>query len=465
MPNETGLTEAAMPQPVAVVAALLLATIISFAVAALHASTASASVAANGLTLDEAVELALERNETLLIARADEERARGAVKEAWSAALPSVKLQGTYQGNLKLPVFFAPDEFGGGKLKMGEDIEVAGQIRVDQVLYAFGRVGNAVKFANIYQKMAGEGVAMARGEVVYLAKESYFRVLLAADAMEIALRSLTQAESRRDQVEKKFDEGVESRFNLLRARVEVKNREPQLIAAESNLVLAIQDLKRILGLDDEDDPVLIDGLAFTPNEIGIDTAVEEALANRPALRALELNIRGSERLLSIEKANVLPVLSAYGQVALQGQSDKSAPFAPFDSDHRAVSSSVGIALQLPLFDGFKTKGRVQQARAGYRKAEYELQQARKGVRLELIKAVRELTSLTREYEAQVATVDLAEETYRIAETRFDNGLSTLLELNDAETALTFARTNRSETLYRYNVALAGLERALGRTAR
>jgi outer membrane protein len=119
---------------------------------------------------------------------------------------------------------------------------------------------------------------------------------------------------------------------------------------------------------------------------------------------------------------------------------------------------------MPLFDGFRSKGRVQQARANLHSAQYELERVRKVIRLEVTKAVQDLQSLQREYESQMATVDLAQEAYAIAETRFLNGLSTQLELTDAETALHFARTNFAETLYRYNTAIATVERALGRTA-
>ena len=84
------------------------------------------------------------------------------------------------------------------------------------------------------------------------------------------------------------------------------------------------------------------------------------------------------------------------------------------------------------------------------------------MRLEVTKAVKFLENLQRAYDAQRATVSLAEDTYAIAETRFTNGLSTQLELTDAETALEMARVNFATTLYAYDVAVAHLERVLGR---
>jgi outer membrane protein TolC len=246
--------------------------------------------------------------------------------------------------------------------------------------------------------------------------------------------------------------------------VEVKNREPGVIEAENNLALSTEDLKRVVGLDRDAEPVLTDSLEYQPIAIGEDDAIGEAAAHRPELLSLMLNVQGRKKILAIEKAGMFPMLGLYGEIDLQGQSQKDDLVGSFEAGNRAVSSSVGLVLSVPIFDGLRTHGRVTQARAALKHAEYELEQATKGTRLEVSKAVRDLASLRKEYESQVATVGLADEAYRIAEARFRSGLSTQLELTDVQMALDFARTNFAQTLYEYNVAAANLERVLGRTS-
>jgi outer membrane protein TolC len=282
--------------------------------------------------------------------------------------------------------------------------------------------------------------------------------------VDIRRQSLEQAGSHLGDVQEKHRHGTASRFSLLRAQVEVKNREPELIGAENDLALSMQDLKRVVGLDGEPDPVLTDALEYIPVHVEADEAVSEAMTWRPEILSLELNVDGRQRILDIERAGMLPTIGLYGQILMQGQAKKNNLTGPFYEDSRAISTSAGIALRIPLFDGFRTKGKVQQARASLRRAERERDQVRKAIHLEVTKAVQDLESLRQEHESQLATVALAEEAYEIAEARFRNGLSTQLELNDAETALDFARTNFAETLYRYNVAVANLERVLGRTS-
>jgi outer membrane protein TolC len=332
------------------------------------------------------------------------------------------------------------------------------------VLYAFGRVGNAVRFAGIYKDIASLGVGTARSQVIYSATEAYYRVLLLEKVADIQRQSLRQAESHLRDIDDKHAQGMVSRFDLLRAQVEVKNREPAVIEAENDLALAEEDLKRIIGLAGGGTVVLADTLTYDAIDVGEDQAVAEAMEHRPEMLSLALNVEGKKKLLAIEKAGMFPVIGLYGQLQFQGQSDADDLMGSFDKENRAISKSAGLAISIPIFDGLRTRGRVSQARAALRHAEYQLEEARKGVRLEVSKAVKDLASLKKEYESQVATVDLAEEAYRIAETRFRSGLSTQLELTDAETALAFARTNFAQTLYRYNVAVAGLERALGRTS-
>lgn len=416
------------------------------------------------LSLEEAVSLAGRNNETLLMAVEDEKRADGVVREAWAGALPSVTLAGTYQRNFDLPVFFITSDSTTTKLEIGGDLETAGQLRLDQVLYAFGRVGNAVKFAGIYKDIASLGVSNARSQVIYAATEAYYRVLLMEKIADIQRQSLRQAESHLKDIEQKHAQGTVSRFDLLRAQVEVKNREPQVIEAENDLALSVEDLERIVGLAGQGRVVLTDTLTYHPVEIGEENAIGEAMAKRPEMLSLALNVEGKRRLLAIEKAGRLPILGLYGQLQFQGQSDADDPLGSFDKENRAFSTSAGLALSIPIFDGLRTRGRISQARAALKHAEHQLEEARKGVRLEVSKAVRDLASLKKEYESQVATVGLAEEAYRIAETRFRSGLSTQLELTDAETALDLAKTNFAQTLYRYDVAVANLERAVGRTA-
>jgi len=414
------------------------------------------------LGLDEALDLALRNNESVLLAEADREKAEGAVVEARAGALPQLSLEGSYQGNFKKPAFFAPEEFGGGKLEIGSDIEVAGRLRLDQVLYAFGRVGNALDFAGIYRDIAGQGILRARAEVVYQCREAYFRVALMQRLVTIAEQSHALLQQQLDLARQRAEQGTISRFELLRAEVELKNQLPERIKAGNDLALAGEDFLRVIGLPSGTAFELVDSMSAKQVDLSEEDALSEALRSRPEIRALELGAEGAEKILSIRKAGRLPVIGLFGQLALQGESNRYHPLQSFGENHRAISSSAGLALQIPVFDGFRTRGRIRQARADLLRSRYQLRQAKRGLSLEVRRALQDLRSLAEELESTRATEDLAEEAFSIARTRYESGLSIQLELNDARMAMNLARTSGAEALYRYNVALARLDRVLGR---
>ncbi len=436
------------------------------------------------LSLQEAVRMALERNEAVLIAREAARKASAGVSEARSGVLPQISLQGVYQRNIMKPAMFLPKEFAmmmmcgqgdaGGdsagpppeipdhiKVEIGSDIEANGALRLDQVLFAFGRIGNAVKYASLYKRMAERGIALAEDQITFAVKEAYYRVLLLERLRRIREESVDQARSHLEIVRNKFEHGAASRFELKRAGVEVRNRIPELISAENALSLARRDLARLIGLDGGDSLALTDTLRYEPVHVSEEAAISAALSNRPEIQSLEARVEAQKKLVSIYKASNLPIFGLFAQLALQGQAGAEHPLDVFKEGNRATSLSAGITVSLPLFDGLKGRAKTEQARADLRQAQLELRQAAEAIKLEVSKAVRDLESVQREYEAQLAGVELAEEMYKIAVTRFENGLSTQLELTDAETALDYARTGAAEALYRYNVGKANLERVTG----
>ncbi|UCG53501.1 MAG: TolC family protein, partial [Candidatus Latescibacterota bacterium] len=153
-----------------------------------------------------------------------------------------------------------------------------------------------------------------------------------------------------------------------------------------------------------------------------------------------------------------PMLELVGNYTVQGQ--ESGKLFP-GSDRFAESMGIGLSFSFPIFDGFENRGRVAQARADHSAAKYALQKTEKAVALRLQELFDQLAAEKENLESQSATVAMAEEAYRLALVRFTNGLSTSLELEDAELALTSARLNYTEAVFKYMVARKSFEYAMG----
>ncbi|MEJ2720936.1 MAG: TolC family protein, partial [bacterium] len=237
-----------------------------------------------------------------------------------------------------------------------------------------------------------------------------------------------------------------------------KNREPDVLNADNAIRLARLNLKRLVGIDRDTPISLTDSLGYEPEEYSLETAIEEAYKMRSDMRALRLNVAMTEKIYEVQRRGNFPSLSLFGNYTIQGQS--SGEFIP-PGEQWAKMAAVGISLNFPIFDGLATQGRAAQAKADHAVARLALQRLEKVVALALQELYDQLGAEQENLESQRATVAMAEESYRLALVRFTNGLSTSLELEDAELALTVARLNYTEAVYRYMVAKKRFEYAMG----
>lgn len=185
-------------------------------------------------------------------------------------------------------------------------------------------------------------------------------------------------------------------------------------------------------------------------------AVAAALAGRSDLRTQRLVAALQEEQLAAERRSGFPSL---GLTADYGRRASTDDFP--EEDDFVDSLAAGLLFEVDLFDGWERKGRVAQAEAALDRERQRLAQLTEGVRLEVEQALLSVRAGREWVEASRGTVARAERALEIAQLRFRNGLSTQLELDDAERAVTEARTNLARALHTYATARAALLAATG----
>jgi outer membrane protein TolC len=423
------------------------------------AGGARARDAALELSVAQAVEFALRDGVEAAIAREDVRAAEAIVGVARSYALPSIDAVGTYTRNIKKPVIFF--EFEPGEIEsfeIGQDNAWLGALTLRQTLLAFGRVRsgyNSAREMAAAARLAGDDAALAIARDV---KTAYYLAVLAAAQSDIARRSLVQSEQTVAQIGGRVAQGVTPRFDMLRAEVTLANRRPLVTRAENGETIALESLKRLLGVPLDRPVVLTDTLAFAPFADDADAVVERALVARRDLAAVRRQASAAEFRLKAQAANDRPLLQLDGNFTWQGET--SDELWPGDRES-ASSAGVGLSLSWPLFDGFRNKNQTREAHAGAARATLRVRQMEEVVRLEARSSHSEVQSIAQEIAGARRTVELARDAYDIARVRYETGLSTLVEYQDAELAYIQASLYLSETLFRYNVALARLEYNIG----
>lgn len=410
------------------------------------------------LTLDECLRLALERNPSYLAVLETEPGAKSMRNAAAAQFFPSVDAQGTNILSKK------PFEILFPSLVPGEPAQ---RVKVDFTrnyqmtlsfslpLFAGGRLTAGYRQANFNLRATREAIRQARHETVLSVKKGYYGYLLARRFIEVSEEALALAEGHYKNVKNLAEVGMASKFDLLRSEVETANLKPQLLRARNALAVAELGLKTILGLD-LDQPVEIRGeLGFTPAELDIEKALEEALARRPDLAQVQLQRRMAGESLKIARGGGLPTLAVGGAYNTWADAFK------FTKGTWEDYYSVSLVLDVPLFHGLRSHAQVGQSKALVRQLEHTQKGLAELVKFEVRQAVLNYSQARETLVSQEKNVDQAREAVRIAEINYREGLATNLDVSGAQVALSQALTNHAQALFDCAVALAEFEKAVG----
>jgi outer membrane protein len=415
------------------------------------------------LTLDKAISLALQQNRDVLIADQDRASARAQIKEAWSGALPQITLSGQYLRNIKKQVLFigpdVPFNTTGSTMtfELGSDNAYTMGAQISQPLFN-RKVGVALNIAHAFMEYTQQAYQATEQNVTLNVKKSFYGVLLAQQLVEANRQGLDVVKANLENVRSLYRHGTAAEFDLLRAEVQMANTEPLFISAENNLVLAKNNLKNLLAIALDKD-IKIEG-DFTFDEIPPDTlnqVDQQALAVNPLIRQLTLQESILEKNISIEQSNYFPSLSLIGSYQWLTQ-DNTFQFRNY---LWAKTLYVGMQLTYPLFDGFKTTARVQQASVNREKIQYTRLKAEEGLRIQIQATELKMIEAKKRIQGQEKNIEQAQKAVHIAQTRYQNGVGTQLELLDTQVAMTRAQTNYAQAIYDYLVAKAEWEYAVG----
>ena len=438
--------------------------IIPLSILLLSASLCGSAQNSEAVTLEKAVQLALQNNPELRSARLEAEKADERVHEAWGNTMPSIDIAGQYGRALKKPVFFLPGIFVGRPqddiiaLEVGSTHSVTLSLTARQILFN-GAVFVGVGAASTYSNAAHELYGAKRLETVTKVRKAYSGVLLAAEAVALMRSTLKNAEENLRNVQLMTKHGIVSEYDELRATVGVENIRPVVLQTENNYTLALDGLKGVMGVPATDEIALQGSLTFEEYDAEIMNNADRSVVEvNPTLRALRLQREVGEAFVNAERSSYLPTLAAFGNYQYQLAKNTM----NFSGNDFFPSSTVGLSLSMNIFQGFQTSARVDQAKIEVLKTDAQIQSVQTALRTGVHSLVGTLRQARKRIEAQQRTVEQAEKGYQIVSRKFVTGSATQLEVNDAQNALTQANVNRIQAIYDYLVASADLDLTLGR---
>jgi len=425
---------------------------------ALVMGTMSFSQEKTVLTLEKSIEMALSQNPYHL---ATEERIDGAqsrVREAVSNFLPQFNTMGTANLSEKLFQLEFPSMIPGEpptrvEVDFTRDYQFTFDLSVP--LYAGGRLKAGLKQANYNLKSTQEAVRQSKQLTIFSTKRAFYGCLLAREFVRVAELALKDAEDLYKNVKSQYDVGLASQFDLLRSEVRVVNLKPQVIQAKNSYKTSMLNLKTLLGMDITT-PIEVQGnLVYKPVSPDPEDSVTKALQNRPEITQLMYQRKITEQTKIIARSQRLP------RLAVSGQFNFWADRLKLSGDTWQDYYSINLVLNWPLFSGFGPSARMAQADSALREIDLTMKGLRNAVEFDVNQAILKIEEANETLLSQEKNVEQAEESLRIANLNFAEGMLTVLDISAAQTALTQARVNYSLAVHDYFVAVADYDRALG----
>lgn len=410
------------------------------------------------LTLERSIDLALTQNPFHLATEKREDTAEAQLREARAGFFPSLNAQGTATLDekvfeLEFPSFDPGQPPQRVEVDFTRDYQFSMQLNIP--LFTSGRLTSGYKMADYNLKSTREGTRLSRQMTVFNAKSAFYGVLLFKDYVRVAEAALADAEKLYNFVKLQHEVGLASQFDLLRSEVRMVNLKPQVIKARNNLKIMELNLKNILGVDQEQEIELEGSLEFTPVELSLEGSLERAMQNRPELEQVRYQKAMAGENLKLARSTGLPSL------AISGQFSYWADKLNFSSNTWQDFYTVNLVLNIPIFNGLSTLARMGQAKAQMKEIEFNEKGVVDRVLFEVRQAILKVEEARETLLSQEKNVEQAEESQRIAELNYAEGLITILDIGTAQTATTQARVNYSQALFDYMVALAEVDRATG----
>ncbi|GAB6282186.1 MAG: TolC family protein [Ignavibacterium sp.] len=416
------------------------------------------------LTLEKAINLALDINANLKVANLEVQKSQAQIVEARSYLFPQLNASGQYIRNIEKPVIFLPPggPFGGSggssTLEIGYDNSYIGTLGLTMPLFS-NQVFSGLSIAKLNNEINSENLRAVKSQTISDVTKSFLSVLLTREYRDLLQKSLDNALENLNNIKSLNAQGVVADYDLLRAEVQVENLRPQVLQAEDNYQIASDALKITIGLDASVDIEVVGNLTFdstyqTPNT---DEITQQVLMSNPDLQKLEKQTQLTKESIGFEKSAIYPSLALFGNYQYQTQANDFKI-----SDYQWVSTfAMGVQLQIPIFTGFKTKSRIEQAQVTNSQVEEQRRAYNEAIQTQVKNVLFRIEQARHRVQVQTKSIEQAEKGYEIARVRYQNGIGTQLEVNDADLALRQVRANYIQAVYDFQVAIADLQQLTG----
>lgn len=410
------------------------------------------------LSRQECVSIALQDNPTIRVADLEVKRMDYSKRETLASVFPNIDFSGAYQRTIKLQTVSM--NMGGQtqQFKMGTDNNWNFGFSASMPLVN-AQLWKAIQISDTQILAAMEDARASRLDLVNNINKAYYSLLLADASRNVIKANYDIAKMNAEIYQKQFEQGTASEYDVLRSSVQVSNVEPELLQADISVKQASLMLKILMGMDHEVTVMPNITLKDMQREMyGYHLGTERDLSQNTSLRTLDIQTKMLKQSLTAKKFAWIPTLGiSYNMnwnAMSSGNALKNQQFNPY--------SNVGIALQVPIFNGLGRLNAVKQAQVQVKEMTFQRENLVNNLNMQVDLALDNLNKQVKQISSSEQGMKQAQKAYDIMQKSFEIGAATYLNLRDAEVANTSAQLSYLQAIYNYLVSTSELDTLLGK---
>jgi len=416
------------------------------------------------MTLEDAIKYALDHSIEMRLAQINIADAEEQIVERRALGIPQVSAGADYQYFLKVPASvvdisnFDPNvpegtfeklEFG---LKNNLTLDLTAQALIFDASYLTG-LRAAKAYRTYVQKDQERVVYEVKNSIV----ESYLPALILEESKKTLLKNIDNLDKLLVETKALYKEGFIEQLDVDRLELSLANLQTEVENLDRQKTLIYNVLKFQMGFPIEDAIIAVDDI-----EALFEPATDEQLTStinydrRPEVQVLEMGIQLNQLNVELNKSGYLPSLAAFGSYQQSAQGNNL-----FDNPVWVPSAVIGLQLNVPIFDGFEKRAKINRAKLDLEEARHQQTQLKRAISLEITNARTSYTSAIQRLDSQRRNRALAERIYNTTKIKYKEGVGSSIEITQAEQSLYETQQNYTQARYDLLVAKRALDKALG----
>lgn len=412
------------------------------------------------VSLQKALEIAMSQSPTIKVANKEIERVDYSKKEKFAALYPNISASGSYQRAIKKQkVFFTipgmPDNPDG--FEMGQDNTLNAGISASLPIIA-PTLWSSLQMTELDAQLALESARSSKISLINQVTKAYYGILLTQDSYNVFKHSFDNTVENARIIQNKFKQGTVSEFEWIRADVQVRNAQSNLVTAESAVNMSILQLKMLLGVD------MFTGLKVQGNltdfeekmygdVLSIDTTT---LHTNTDLNQFDLKAKQLNHTLKMQKTGWWPTLAASFNYMYMSMANDAVALKWFPA------STATLQLNIPLFQGGARVYKEKQLKIQIDEMKYQRDNLRRSLELQVLTYLDNIKKAIGKIESNKEGLRQAEKAVKISQKRYEVGSGTYLDLTNSELAYIQAGLSYNQSVFDYLSAKADIEKLLSR---